>query len=49
MASKGEGRAHLARIDQYSLVRGEANYYGGAGLKVALDAGDEYDPLVPKR
>ena len=49
MADKGEGRAHPANIDQCSLVREEANYHRGAGLEAALDADDEYDPIVPSR
>ena len=47
MASKGEERAHLARVERCSLVRGEADYYGGAGLEVAPDADGEYDLFVP--
>ena len=42
MAGKGEGRAHPARVDRCSLVRGEADHNGGAGLKMATDANGEY-------
>ena len=46
---KGEGRAYPARVDRCSLMRGETDHYGGAGLEAALDAGGEYDLFVPNR
>ena len=49
MAGKGEGRAHPARVDRYSLVRGETDHYEGVGLKTATDASGEYHLYVPGR
>ena len=46
MAGKGEECAHPIRIDRCSLVQGEADHHGGAGLKMAIDAGGEYHPHV---
>ena len=47
MAGKSEGRAHSENIDRYSLIRGEADCHGGAGLEVAPDTDGEYDLLIP--
>ena len=47
--SEGEGRAHPARVDLCSLVRGEVDHHRGARLEVTLNADDEYDPLVPSK
>ena len=47
MAGEGEECAHPARVDRCSLVRAEADYHEGIGLETALNAGGEYDPLVP--
>ena len=47
MASDSERCAHPTRVNQCTLVRGDIGYHGVKGLEVALDAGDEYDPLVP--
>ena len=47
MVGKGERRAHPARVDRCSLIRGEADHYEGVRLEVAPDAGSEYDLIVP--
>ena len=31
------------------LMRGQADHHGGAGLKMAIDAGSEYHPHIPNR
>ena len=49
MAGEGKGCAHPARVDRCSLMQGEADYYGGIGLEVAPNAGDEYDSLILSR
>ena len=47
MASEGEGHTYSVRVDRCSLVRRETDYHRGIRLEVALDAGREYNPLVP--
>ena len=47
MTGKDEGYAHPARIDRCSLIREEADYYRGAGLKATPDTDGEYDSFVP--
>ena len=47
MASKDEERAHLIRIDQYSLVQEEVGHHGREDLRAATDANSKYHLLIP--